>query len=98
MCFGSDLLGDLHPHQAREFELRGRVLPAAEVLRAATVNCAALFGWEVGGAPAGSQVVKYENRQAGAGIAGDRMHASGVWTAKPAGYRPALDEIHRLLG
>ncbi|GFR47600.1 hypothetical protein Agub_g9335, partial [Astrephomene gubernaculifera] len=46
MCFGSDLLGDLHPAQASEFSLRARVLPAAEVLRAATVNCARLFGME----------------------------------------------------
>ena len=26
MAFGSDLLGELHQHQLREFELRGRVL------------------------------------------------------------------------
>ncbi|EFJ42682.1 hypothetical protein VOLCADRAFT_121509 [Volvox carteri f. nagariensis] len=44
MCFGSDLLGNMHPAQAGEFELRARVLPSASILRSATVNCAALFG------------------------------------------------------
>lgn len=33
--------------QGGEFELRGGVLPACHVLRAATVNCARLFGMEV---------------------------------------------------
>ncbi|GLC64007.1 hypothetical protein PLESTF_000108500 [Pleodorina starrii] len=46
MCFGSDLLGDMHPSQAGEFELRARVLPPADILRSATVNCATLFGMQ----------------------------------------------------
>ena len=46
MCYGSDLLGDLHSWQLSEFRLRGAVLPAAEVVKAATVNCARLFGME----------------------------------------------------
>lgn len=48
MCFGSDLLGDLHRHQGEEFVLRSEVLPPAEILRAATHNCARLFGTMVG--------------------------------------------------
>ncbi|KAG2439715.1 hypothetical protein HYH02_010594 [Chlamydomonas schloesseri] len=43
MCFGSDLLGDLHPAQADELCLRARVLPAVEVIKSATVHCAELF-------------------------------------------------------
>ncbi|KAG2437254.1 hypothetical protein HXX76_005917 [Chlamydomonas incerta] len=43
MCFGSDLLGDLHPAQADELCLRARVLPAVEVVKSATVHCAELF-------------------------------------------------------
>ena len=52
MCFGSDLLGDLHAYQSREFELRARVLPSKDVIRAATLNCARLFGMEVSDMPA----------------------------------------------
>jgi imidazolonepropionase-like amidohydrolase len=44
ICFGSDLLGSLHTHQSKEFELRSRVLPAREVLLSATSTCASLFG------------------------------------------------------
>mmetsp|Transcript_20318 Transcript_20318/g.44399 ORF Transcript_20318/g.44399 Transcript_20318/m.44399 type:complete len:478 (-) Transcript_20318:229-1662(-) len=44
MCFGSDLLGDLHGYQSEEFAIRARKLPAADIIRAATVNCAQLFG------------------------------------------------------
>ncbi|KAI7840056.1 hypothetical protein COHA_006187 [Chlorella ohadii] len=43
MCYGSDLLGELHAHQLGEFALRARVLPPVELVRAATVNCARLF-------------------------------------------------------
>ncbi len=42
MAFGTDLLGPMHQHQSGEFALRGRVLPAIEVLRAATVVAAEL--------------------------------------------------------
>ncbi|UFN49781.1 amidohydrolase family protein [Roseomonas sp. OT10] len=40
MAYGSDLLGPMHRHQSDEFTLRGRVLPAMEVIRSATVNAA----------------------------------------------------------
>lgn len=36
MAFGSDLIGELDGHQNDEFEIRARVLPNAEVIRAAT--------------------------------------------------------------
>lgn len=36
MAFGTDLLGELHGRQSDEFVIRGRVLPAAAVLRQAT--------------------------------------------------------------
>lgn len=44
LVFGTDLLGSMHPHQSDEFRIRSRVQPAHEVLRAATVNAAALLG------------------------------------------------------
>lgn len=44
IAYGSDLLGELHSLQCREFELRCSVLPAVDVLRQATVNAAELFG------------------------------------------------------
>ncbi len=43
MVYGSDLLGPMHKHQLLEFALRGEVQPAIDVIRAATVNAAALF-------------------------------------------------------
>ena len=36
MAYGSDLLGGLHKYQSMEFEIRSRVLPAHEILFAAT--------------------------------------------------------------
>jgi imidazolonepropionase-like amidohydrolase len=42
MAYGSDLLGDMHRHQSEEFVIRGRVLPAIEVLRSTTVHAARL--------------------------------------------------------
>ncbi len=36
MAFGTDLLGPMHRHQSEEFVIRGRVLPAQEVIAAAT--------------------------------------------------------------
>jgi len=44
MAYGTDLLGPLHRHQSEEFVIRGRVLPAIEVIRSATVHAAALIG------------------------------------------------------
>ncbi|UYM07683.1 metal-dependent hydrolase family protein [Solicola gregarius] len=46
VVFGTDLLGDMHVHQSEEFRIRGRVQPAAEVLKSATVNAARLLGLE----------------------------------------------------
>ena len=40
MAYGSDLLGEMHQHQSDEFILRGKVLPAIEVIRSATINAA----------------------------------------------------------
>jgi imidazolonepropionase-like amidohydrolase len=37
MGFGTDLLGETHDQQSREFEIRARVLTPAEVIRSATV-------------------------------------------------------------
>jgi imidazolonepropionase-like amidohydrolase len=46
MAYGTDLLGAMHRHQSEEFVIRGRVLPAIEVIRSATVNAAELIGME----------------------------------------------------
>jgi imidazolonepropionase-like amidohydrolase len=43
MGFGTDLLGETHDQQSREFEIRGRVVPPAEVIRSATVVNAAIL-------------------------------------------------------
>ena len=41
--FGTDLLGETHVHQSREFAIRARVLPSAEILRSATAVNARLL-------------------------------------------------------
>lgn len=47
MCFGSDLLGELHRHQSEEFTLRAQAgVTAPELIAAATSNCAKLFNLE----------------------------------------------------
>jgi len=46
MAYGSDLLGDMHCHQSEEFIIRGRVLPAQEVIASATHNAAKLLRME----------------------------------------------------
>ncbi|MFE6306642.1 amidohydrolase family protein [Nocardiopsis sp. NPDC057823] len=46
LVFGSDLLGGMQDRQSEEFAIRGTVQPAADVLRAATVNAARLLGLE----------------------------------------------------
>jgi imidazolonepropionase-like amidohydrolase len=46
MGFGTDLLGETHGQQSREFGLRARVLPPAEVLRSATLTNARILGRE----------------------------------------------------
>jgi imidazolonepropionase-like amidohydrolase len=44
MAYGSDLLGAMHRHQSEEFVIRGRFLPAIDVIRSATVEAANLLG------------------------------------------------------
>ena len=47
--FGTDLLGHLHPHQAREFPVRREVQSAAKILRSATsVNAEILMEPKLG--------------------------------------------------
>jgi imidazolonepropionase-like amidohydrolase len=46
MAFGTDLLGEMHRHQSEEFVIRGRVLPAIEVIQGTTVNAARLLRME----------------------------------------------------
>ena len=46
MAYGTDLLGDMHCHQSEEFVIRGQVLPAQEVIAAATHNAAKLLRME----------------------------------------------------
>ena len=46
MAFGTDLLGEMHRHQSEEFVIRGRVLPAIEVIRSTTINAAKLLRME----------------------------------------------------
>ena len=46
MAFGTDLLGEMHRHQSEEFVIRGRVLPAIEVIRSTTMHAATLLRME----------------------------------------------------
>lgn len=46
MAFGTDLLGEMHRHQSEEFVIRGRVLPAHEVIASATYIAAKLLRLE----------------------------------------------------
>lgn len=46
MAYGSDLLGDMHRYQSEEFVIRGRALPAHEVIGAATHVAAKLLRME----------------------------------------------------
>jgi imidazolonepropionase-like amidohydrolase len=46
MGFGTDLLGEAHDQQGREFAIRGEALPAARVLRQATLEGARILGRE----------------------------------------------------
>jgi imidazolonepropionase-like amidohydrolase len=43
MAFGSDLIGGLHRRQSEEFTLRANLVPAADLIRAATINGAKLI-------------------------------------------------------
>ena len=46
MAFGTDLLAEMHRHQSEEFVIRGRVLPAQEVIASATSVAARLLRME----------------------------------------------------
>jgi imidazolonepropionase-like amidohydrolase len=46
MAYGSDLLGDMHKYQSEEFVIRGRALPAHEVIGSATHVAAKLLKLE----------------------------------------------------
>lgn len=43
LTYGTDLLGGMHRYQAKEFAIRGKVIPAVDVIRSATVTAAALL-------------------------------------------------------
>lgn len=43
MAYGSDLIGGMHRRQSEEFDLRADLLPAADLIRTATVNGAELI-------------------------------------------------------
>lgn len=43
LAYGTDLLGGMQRHQAREFRIRAEVQPTIDVIRAATVNAAKLL-------------------------------------------------------
>jgi imidazolonepropionase-like amidohydrolase len=42
-AYGSDLLGGMHRHQARELAIRARTIPTIDVIRGATTVAAALL-------------------------------------------------------
>jgi imidazolonepropionase-like amidohydrolase len=46
MGYGSDLLGGMHPWQSDEFVIRGRYMPAHDVIRSATLDAAKLMRME----------------------------------------------------
>ena len=46
MGYGTDLLGDMHRHQSREFAIRSKVLPAHEIIASATSIAARILGME----------------------------------------------------
>lgn len=46
MGYGTDLLGDMHRHQSREFAIRAQVLSAREVIASATSVAARILGME----------------------------------------------------
>lgn len=46
VCFGSDLVAGMHKFQSKEFTLRSEILPALDILRSATINCAKMLRLE----------------------------------------------------
>ncbi|MFJ5692812.1 amidohydrolase family protein [Arthrobacter sp. NPDC093125] len=43
LAYGSDLLGGMQVHQAKEFTVRAKIMPAIDVIRSATTTAAALL-------------------------------------------------------
>lgn len=43
LAYGSDLLGGMQVHQAKEFSIRAKIMPAIDVIRSATTTAAALL-------------------------------------------------------
>ena len=43
LAYGTDLLGDMHRHQLKEFSIRAQVQPNLDLLQAATINAAELM-------------------------------------------------------
>lgn len=43
LCYGSDLLGGMQRHQAREFEVRAEFMPVLDIVRSATTTAARLL-------------------------------------------------------
>ena len=43
LAYGTDLLGDMHRHQLKEFSIRAQVQPNLDILQAATINAAKLM-------------------------------------------------------
>ena len=98
MAFGTDLLGEMHRHQSEEFVIRGRVLPAIEVIRTATINAATLLRMEgkIGvvapGAFADLIVVEGDPLQDLALLTGQGRHMPAIML----GGRFVKDHTHRL--
>jgi imidazolonepropionase-like amidohydrolase len=66
LAYGTDLLGGMHRHQAKEFAIRGKIIPAIDVVRSATTTAAALLQREgelgvIAEGAAGDFVLTYED-------------------------------------
>ncbi|KAJ5699049.1 hypothetical protein N7462_001054 [Penicillium macrosclerotiorum] len=46
ICFGTDLLGGMHPLQNEEFSIRSAALSAKEIIQSATINAAKYLGMQ----------------------------------------------------
>lgn len=81
LAYGTDLLGGMHRHQNQEFRIRAEVQKPLDVLRAATVNAAALI--DMAGAVGTLEVGAHADLLV---LAGDPLDDIGV-LADPAGVR-----------
>jgi imidazolonepropionase-like amidohydrolase len=76
ICYGSDLLGPMHQHQSREFELRHQAgIEAGELLRQATTECAALLFGRAGGE---QEAEEAQEQQRAAGFMCGRVLVGGA--------------------